>query len=128
MNHKWVQRKEFEWGPQFVQETLVAVMITGATNVTALTLSQSKALVKKMHCLAKHLKGVGYIAGHVRAFSKGMTGFSTKRFQGTLGAESGGFSTLGDGVLVACLVGVLNCCGGWKDSLSLVMALLTGVP
>ena len=54
--------------------------------------------------------------------------FSTKRFQGTLGAESGGFSTLGDGVLVACLVGVLNCCGGWKDSLSLVMALLTGVP
>ena len=89
MNHKWVQRKELEWGPQFVQETLVAVMITGATNVTALTLSQSKALVKEMHCLAKHLKGVGYIAGHVRAFSKGMTGFPQRGSKAPLELSQG---------------------------------------
>ena len=51
-----------------------------------------------------------------------------KRFLGstTLGDESGVSDTLGDGAVVA-RVGVSNCCWGWKNSLSLLMALLTGV-
>ena len=52
-----------------------------------------------------------------------------KRFLGstTLGDESGVAATLGDGAVVA-QVGVSNCCWGWKNSCSLLMALLTGVP
>ena len=50
-----------------------------------------------------------------------------KRFLGstTLGDESGVSATLGDGAVVA-QVGVSNCCWGWKNSCSLLMALLTG--
>ena len=52
-----------------------------------------------------------------------------KRFLGstTLGDESGVSDTLGDGAVVA-RVGVANFCWGWKNSSSLLMALLTGVP
>ena len=54
-----------------------------------------------------------------------------KRLRGaTLGDESGGLVTLGDGAWVDALCGVANwCCGfGWKNSLSLSMPRLTGVP
>ena len=53
-----------------------------------------------------------------------------KRFLGstTLGDESGVAVTLGDGALVVCLAGVSKRCSGWKKSLSMLIALLTGVP
>ena len=52
-----------------------------------------------------------------------------KRFLGstTLGDDSGVSDTLGAGEVVV-RVGVSNCCCGWKNSWSLLMALLTGVP
>ena len=51
-----------------------------------------------------------------------------KRFPG-LCLDSGDVGTLGDGALgVAFLVGVLKRNGGWKNSLSLVIASFTGVP
>ena len=45
----------------------------------------------------------------------------------TLGDVLGVSATLGDGAVVA-RVGVANCCWGWKNSCSLLMALLTGSP
>ena len=53
-----------------------------------------------------------------------------KRFLGstTLGDCSGVSVTLGVGAVVVLRIGVSNCCSGWKNSLSLSIALLTGVP
>ena len=52
------------------------------------------------------------------------------RFRGstTLGDDLGVSVTLGVGAVVVLRIGVVNCSFGWKNSLSLSIALLTGVP